>query len=81
MRRALQLRRDRRALRGIGEIERDMARTMEIAWLAPRQRHNFCTTGCAEVPQRRVAYEPCGARHHDLLVCHFLELPAVLLGT
>jgi len=32
------------------------------------------------VPQRGVAHEPRGARHHDFLACHFLELPAVLLA-
>ena len=81
MRRALQLRRDSHALRGIGKIEHDVAGTIEIARLAPRQRYNLRTTGCAEVPQRGIAHEPGGAGHHDFLACHFLELPPRVVGT
>jgi hypothetical protein len=49
--RSLEIRSDARALRSIGQIERDMTRTVEFARLSARQRSDFTIFGAAEVPQ------------------------------
>jgi hypothetical protein len=67
VRRALELASHRSALRSIGEIERDMARAMESARLAPRQRDHLGATCAAEVAQCGVADQPGRTRDHHLL--------------
>ena len=68
---ALQLCGGPRALRGIGEVDRHVTGAVELARLAPRQRHNVAPTRAAEVPQRGISDQTGRACDHDFLVCHF----------
>ena len=60
-----------RALRRIGQVDRHVAGAVELARLAPRQRDNFAAAGSAEVPQCGISDQPCRARDHHFLVCHW----------
>src|SRR5262249_3140959 len=80
MRRAFYLLGDRRALRGIGEIDRNEARAIKLARLAPRQRDHFCVADRAESTKRRAADEACRAGD-DHLFCHGQNLPFLVVWT
>jgi hypothetical protein len=71
MRCALQFRCGIGTLGCYGKVDRHMARAIELARLAPRQRHDLASIQCAEVPQGGVSHQPGRAGDHYLLVGHF----------
>ncbi len=75
---ALQLRSAAGALSGIGQVYRNVAGAMEIAWLSARQRDHLASARAAEVPQGRVSHQPGRARDDDLLVRHVQRVPVNL---
>jgi hypothetical protein len=60
------------ALRGVGQVDGDMAGAIKRARLAPCKSYNFASTGCAEVTQGRMSDQPRRACDDHFLVCHSL---------
>ena len=68
------------ALRGIGQVDRDVAGAVELARLSPRQRDHLASAGSAEMPQGGASHQTRGARDHDLLARHSHVLRVRLPG-